>query len=232
MKIEKIENKIFCSHENCFENDHFNEVLKNGEISHVAYDGLSIEQNPNVIYPLWELINKIKPARVIEIGTFAGGLTLIIRDVLDYSELSNSDLITYDVNNPNFLMEKIGDKKIKVLVKNLFSEDYSKFKSNEEKEELSDYIIGDGCSLILCDGGSKKNEFNLISPLLKVGDVIMAHDYCYDNEIFQNEIFGKYWNWMEIENSDIKQVSHDNFLEDFMGSEFKNVAWVCKMKIK
>lgn len=228
--MKTIEEKILCSQQNCFEDDHFNSVLQSGGISHVAYDGLSIEQNPNVIYPLYHLIKTINPSQILEIGTFAGGLTLMIRDILDHLSLNDCDLITYDVNFPFFLKEKINGKKINILVKNLFSENYSDFKSNLEKNEIYDYINNSGRTIVFCDGGSKKNEFNLISSLLKPGDIIMAHDYSYDEEIFKKEILNKYWNWKEIDNSDIIESCKKYNLEDFMMSEFKTVAWVCKIK--
>ena len=232
--MENVKNKMSCSGQNCFENDYFNSVIRDGSISHLSYNGLSVEQNPNIVYPFDKLISQNKPKRVLEIGTFAGGLTLIIRDLLDNNDLHSSDLITYDVNPPIYLTPQVESDKLNIVVKveNLFSGDYTEFISENIKNELSDFIQQDGCTLVLCDGGVKKNEFNLISPLLKVGDIIMAHDYCYDNEKFETEIKGKFWNWLEIQNSDIYSKCVENNLYDYLQDDFTKVAWVCKIKEK
>lgn len=198
----------------------------------MSYNGLSVEQNPNIVEPFNKLIDEKKPKRIIEIGTFAGGLTLIIRDLLNYNNLNETELITYDVNTPVHLINEVNklNLKIYVSVKNLFSDNYLEFKSTESEKELVDIIQQNGCTIVLCDGGSKKNEFRLISSMLKVGDVIMAHDYCYNEEKFEKEIKGKFWNWMEIQNSDISLSCIDNNLFDYMQEDFNQVAWVCKEK--
>ena len=86
------------------------------------------------------MIGFTKPSRILEIGTFHGGLTLIMRDLLDINGLNESDLLTYDVNTPNFLISQLGDKKITIRTKNLFTDNYDKFRDDESKKELFDYI--------------------------------------------------------------------------------------------
>jgi len=46
---------------------------------------------------------------------------------------------------------------------------------SDETMKLIQNIVGRGRTLIYCDA-RKKKEFNLYAPLLKKGDVIMAHD--------------------------------------------------------
>jgi hypothetical protein len=230
--MEYIKNKMMCSGQDCFKNDYFNSVIRSGSISHLSYNGLSVEQNPNIIYPFDKLITEKKPKRVLEIGTFAGGLTLIIRDLLNKNNLETSELITYDVNSPTYLIHQVQNDNlnIDVRVENLFSNDYSNFKSESVKKVLHSFIQQDGCSLILCDGGVKKNEFNLFSSILKIGDIIMAHDYCYDSDKFESEIKGNFWNWIEIQNSDIIESCENNNLYEYLQEDFNKVAWVCKIK--
>lgn len=230
--MENIKNKMSCSGQNCFENDYFNSVIRDGGICHLSYNGLSVEQTPNVIYPFNILIEENKPKRVLEIGTFVGGLTLMIRDLLDNNGLKSSEVLTYDVNSPNHLIHQVNTDNLNILVKieNLFLNDYSDFRSESVKESLRSFIQQDGCSLILCDGGVKKNEFNLFSSLLKIGDIIMAHDYCYDSNKFESEIKGKFWNWLEIQNSDIIESCENNNLYEYLQEDFDKVAWVCKIK--
>jgi hypothetical protein len=153
-----------------------------------------------------------------------------MRDLLDINGLNESDLLTYDVNTPNFLISQLGDKKITIRTKNLFTDNYDKFRDDESKKELFDYINQPGLTIVLCDGGSKKNEFRLISSLVKEGDVIMAHDYAKNQDYFESNIKNKFWNWMEIQDSDINQSSNENNLNFLMQDEFEKVAWVCKQK--
>jgi len=40
----------------------------------------------------------------------------------------------------------------------------------------------------------------------------------------------RFWNWMEIQNSDISECSETNNLSEYMFDEFINVGWVCKIK--
>jgi len=228
--MENIKNKMSCSGNDCFDDDFFNKNLKNGIITHLVYSNLSVEQNPNIVYPFSNLISTIRPNRVIEIGTFAGGLTLIIRDILDNNGLYESEITTYDVNEATYLKEQMGSKKIIAKTKNLFSHSYSTFNDEDSKNEIVNLIQQDGLTLVLCDGGVKKNEFNLISPYLKIGDVIMAHDYAANLEEFENNIKGKVWNWMEIQDSDIDDCCSTFNLIPLNQEEFTKVAWVCKIK--
>jgi hypothetical protein len=122
------------------------------------------------------------------------------------------------------------EEKIQYNDENLFSYDYQSFKDENSKKQIYDFINEDGVCLILCDGGSKKNEFRLISPLLKNGDVIMAHDYSPNNLFFEDKMKNKYWNWMEIQDSDISNSCEGNNLLEFMFDEFITVGWVCKIK--
>jgi 2-hydroxy-3-keto-5-methylthiopentenyl-1-phosphate phosphatase len=105
------------------------------------------------------------------------------------------------------------------------------FESNETEKEIYDIINQEGISIVLCDGGSKKNEFNLLSNLLKKGDIIMAHDYAPNEIFFKQKMINNYWNWLEIQDSDIDFVCKKNNLVPYMNEEFIEVAWVCKIKI-
>jgi predicted O-methyltransferase YrrM len=230
MNTNLIKKYLTCSGEDCFNDDFFNRNLSIGNITHASYKGISIEQNPNIIDVFNQLINDIKPSRILEIGTFAGGLTLIMRDLLDLNNLTDSDVITYDVNTPHFLLNQISNIKITSKVINLFSDNYLDFKDENSKNELIDIIGQPGVTLVLCDGGSKKNEFNLISSLLKKGDVIMAHDYAPNDEYFQKNIENKLWNWLEIQDSDINESCVNNNLKPYMEEDFRKVVWVCKIK--
>ena len=114
---------------------------------------------------------------------------------------------------------------IDVRIENIFYNDYKNL-----KQEIIDFIKQDGTTLVLCDGGNKVAEFNLISKFLKVGDIIMAHDYAYDRETFNNKINLKLWNWFEISEKDIEQSCIDNNLIDIDRELFEKAVWVSKIK--
>ena len=90
-------------------------------------------------------------------------------------------------------------------------------------------IENSGKVLVLCDGGNKVREFNIISDFLKPGDVIMAHDYAPNRQVFENKYKNKLWNWFEIQDRDIQDAVDSNNLKDYH-TEFNDVAWVCKTK--
>ena len=116
-----------------------------------------------------------------------------------------------------------------VIIKNLFDADYSRL---EESKLVQDYVQSLGVSLVLCDGGNKKMEFNIISPLLKEGDFIMAHDYAPNSEYFEKHIKGKIWDWFEIEDSHVEQACKDNNLASYDQQNFAEVVWLCRRKRK
>jgi len=223
-------NELLCSSNNCFDNNFFINSLKK-DIAHLSYRGLATEQNPNIIYPFDKLISEIKPLRIIEIGTFAGGLTLILRTILDNNNLEDSHIITYDVHSPTYLLPIIKNvTNIISYTKNLFDETYSNFANEQNKNEIVSFIQEQGITLLLCDGGCKKCEFNILSNHLKPNDIIMAHDYAPNAEYFKLYMENKIWNWHEIQDSDINESIKNYNLKPYMREEFLNVAWACFKK--
>lgn len=195
-----------------------------------AYKGTTILQHSDISEKLKNLFTEIKPARVLEIGTSYGGLTLLVRDLLDEVELVNSDFRSYDVMETNryHLEEAINNgAKIDLRIKNVFNHQYDDL---IEVDEIQSYIQQPGTTIVLCDGGSKKNEVNILSKYLKTGDIIMAHDYSPNSEYFEEHIRDKIWNWHEIQDSDIEETVNKYNLKPFMQEEFQKVVWVCKIK--
>ena len=195
---------------------------------HFIYENLIISQHENVGSAFDKLIKQVKPKRILEIGTADGGLTLMLRDLLDNNGLKDSIIRTYDIIDQVNLKNKSVDG-IEIITKSPFNYPYSDLVNPEEMKE---FIKRDGLTLVLCDGGYKINEFLLLSEFLKVGDIIMAHDYAHNEKIFKDEIENKIWNWHEIQYSDIERSCSKNNLEPYMKDEFSQVVWVCKMKMK
>ena len=189
-----------------------------------AYRGTTTLQHENIAIPLKKLFETVNPCQVLEIGTSYGGLTLLLRDLLDEVGLVNSDLRSYDVLETDryWLKNAIENgAKIDFRVKNIFNHMYDQV---VEEVELTDFIHRDGCTIILCDGGSKKNEFNILSKYLRSGDIIMAHDYSPNPEYFEQYIRNEVWNWHEIQDSDIKDTVDQYNLEPFMQEDFQQVV--------
>lgn len=193
------------------------------------YEGIATQQHDDVEKVFEQLFNKTKPVRILEIGTAFGGLTLLLRNLLDRLSFESTDIRTYDVEPKNYLASYI-EKGVKIdsRIKDIFNHSYSEL---VEVDEIKSYIQSEGTTIVLCDGGSKKNEFRILSEYLKPGDIIMAHDYAPNESYFLEYIRDKIWNWLEIQDTDINQPCIDNNLLPYMDEEFKKVVWVCKKKI-
>ena len=194
------------------------------------YGHLFMSQHPDTPQVFSELLDIIRPSRILEIGTFHGGLTLMLREALDNIGLSGSVIRTYDIHNQEFLKPLVKDILVDVITKNLFNEDYSGFTDNNAKAEIENFIQQDGTTIVLCDGGCKKCEYNMLTPLLKNQDIIMAHDYCPNKEYFENHLKDKVWDWCEIEDCDIQEVSDKYNLIPFHQDKLLTVAWNCRIK--
>jgi hypothetical protein len=136
----------------------------------------------------------------------------------------NCHILSYDINEQGWYKDMISEG-IDVRVENVFNLHYT-----EVKQEVIDFIQQDGITLILCDGGSKIHEFNLLSNYMKQGDYIMAHDYSQDKETFEKDVYMKLWNWHEISDKDIQEACDRNNLTSYDKESFDKVVWVCKIK--
>jgi hypothetical protein len=195
---------------------------------HFVYNGLATSQHTGINVPFTELFSKTAPARILEIGTFHGGLTLLLRDILDEMGLHNTIIDTYDIHDCTFLSYHIErGRRINKHTESLFNNTYELL---VDPEKVKKYIASEGTTVVLCDGGNKKNEFNLLSEFLKPGDIIMAHDYARNIEYFETNVRNKIWNWMEIQDSDIQDSINSFGLVSCMKEQFENVAWVCMKK--
>lgn len=189
-----------------------------------SYDGWAAQQNPNTFEVFHNFIQEVKPKRILEIGTALGGLTRFIKYTCDLLEL-DCHVLSYDIVDHAWY-QGLKDVGVDMRVENIFNGDYT-----EVKQGVIDFIQEEGTIIILCDGGSKIHEFNILSKYIKTGDFIMAHDYAENREIFENQIYLKVWNWHEISDSDIKQSCEENNLEIFHKETFENVAWTCRKKL-
>lgn len=188
-----------------------------------AYLGHSAQQNHYAYESFFNLLKEVKPSRIVEIGTGMGGFTLFLKMCCDDLEL-DTKIVSYETNDRESY-EFIRSHNIDIRVKNVFFEGYAGI-----EQELIDLIVEDGVCLVLCDGGHKISEFNLLSKYIKNGDIIMAHDYASNQQNFNENIEYKYWNWLEISDSDIEDAVTSNNLHPYMQDVFDKAVWVCKLK--
>jgi uncharacterized UPF0146 family protein len=188
-----------------------------------GYMGHAAQQNHNVYEVFYNFLNEIKPKRILEIGTALGGFTSYLNIISKEGNL-NIEILSYDIYRRDWYDEMISEG-IDVRVEDIFNSDFSSVNN-----EVIDFIKRDGITLILCDGGYKIGEFNVLSNYLKIDDFIMAHDYSFDNEKFNKDIKNKIWNWCEITESDIHNACVRNNLISYNQEIFDSVVWVCKQK--
>ena len=141
-----------------------------------SYRGIMLQQHEDYQSIFSKLLENTKPARILEIGTGAGGLTLFLQDKLNEIGLKETYILSYDVNTTNFDSNIYDLTNLELSKENLFGGG-NEFILNR-KDLIESYIKNIGMTIVLCDGGNKIKEFTQISPLLKEGDIIMAHDYC------------------------------------------------------
>jgi hypothetical protein len=203
-------------------------VYKKSNLDHddsiSTYDGWAAQQNPNVFETFHHFIDRVKPSRILEIGTSLGGFTSFLNYTCKKLEI-DCHILSYDIIS-HVWYEEMRKNGVDVRIENIFNDDYT-----EVKQEVIDFIREDGITIILCDGGSKIHEFKLLSKFMKSGDFIMAHDYAENKESFEQKIKGKIWNWHEISDSDVSQSCVENNLEIYDKDTFENVVWTCRKKI-
>ena len=185
-----------------------------------SYYNIEMQQNSNVT--LFEpFLKRENFAAIIEIGTRFGAFTRLIKDI-NYE----SEVYSYDIEDKKPLA--LSRKNINFFIQNIFDAEYANVVDTEALSILNSPYR----KLILCDGGNKIKEFNCLAKHLKIGDVIMAHDYAPSIEYFDANIKGKIWNWCEITEPDIMQVSKDCGLVHYNQEEFQKAMWVCKVKVQ
>lgn len=189
-----------------------------------SYQGHEAQQNPFAYEVFYNFLKTTKPKRILEIGTSSGGFTLFLRLICTDLELE-TEIVSYEIHDrPSY--EFLRSKGLDIRIKNIFKEDYS----DVTIQEPIDYIQQDGTTVVLCDGGYKIGEFNLLSKFIKSGDFILAHDYASTSEYFNENINLKLWNWHEIQDLNIQDAVNNNNLEPYMHGEFQKAVWVCKTK--
>ena len=196
--------------------------MENNINGHFMYQGIHMTQQIPEIKTFFEVLLKTENFNtIIEIGTSLGGLTYIIDDICVENNLVKN-IHTFDYSYKDFVDNNLKNRNI------------SYYNMDEKTDEFINTVknlisTGDKV-LLLCDGGDKISEFNYYSTIIKNNDFIMAHDYSISKEIFEENINGKIWNWLEIQYNDIETSINVNNLIEYTVINFKNAAWACFLK--
>lgn len=193
---------------------------------HSEYKGFTAQQ-VDYFYPtLRKFLEEVRPSRVLEIGTAGGGFILAVREILNEIGLHDSPVKTFDVIESPYY-EKLRSFNIEINIENIFDHAYINL---VKPEKIVPYIQQEGTTVIFCDGGHKIGEFNSIAPHIKKGDYILAHDYIDTWENYQKNYKEKIWDWCEVEEKYISEISVKENLEFYNKDEFDKIVWVCKIK--
>lgn len=159
--------------------------------------GLHMSQHPQAVVKLNQLLNGTSPARIIEIGAGNGGLTVLF--ALYCALVGNCVLHAYDKTPGRHakLLESMG---YPVVLKDVLED-------AANVAEVAALVSCPGRTLLMCDAG-KALEANLYIPHMKVGDIIMMHDFAADAETFERDIRGKVWNWHEAWYDRVAEACH------------------------
>jgi cephalosporin hydroxylase len=155
-----------------------------GTADHTFF-GLRMTQHPYAVVKLNQLLNAIRPARIVEIGAGNAGLTVLFAL---YCAATGTQLHSYDIQDGTHHAQ------LAAMGYPISRKDVLTVEANVE--EVRAIVAREGRTLIIADGG-KAIEFNLLAPSMKVGDFICMHDFAPDAATFERDIKGKIWNWHE-----------------------------------
>jgi predicted O-methyltransferase YrrM len=183
-------------------------------MSYAIIDNLIAAQVPKALELFLTIIKDFD--LIIEIGTHRGAFSIWLYN----NKNLNCKFKTFEIN-PNLIeMSNTYKSVIDIKITDCFSE--------EAITDIKNLIKTHGKTLLLCDGGSKNEEFILYSKYLKPNDVIMLHDYSHDNNKQKYKEIAIKHNWPNGYESCfevIKQSVKDNNLQMFLYDEFLNVLW-------
>jgi len=188
-----------------------------------TYNGWAAQQNYKAFEVFHNFIQSVKPKKILEIGTSIGGFTQFLKYTCDNLGL-DTHIISLDIHEKHWYSDII-EMGVDLRLENIFLNNFE-----DVPQEYKDFIQGDGVTIVLCDGGDKVREFNLLSKFLKRGDYILGHDYAFNRQVFEESVYQKVWNWHELSESDILNCSQENNLVDYNREIFESVVWVCKKK--
>lgn len=168
-----------------------------------SWENIHCLHRPEDFFVIKKIIEEIKPKNTIELGTYFGGFTGILSDMVkpwggivhtfDVKKVKDNriDEMLKKCGNVIFYEEDvIGKKRSKGIIKGV---------TNKKVVEL----ISDGIVALYCDNGDKNIELEIYAPYLNKGSIIGTHDYGTECIIDRAEKF--------MEKTGFKQFHHNKF---------------------
>lgn len=182
--------------------------------------GLELQQNIYAPTLLTGLFEDEVPELILEMGTAFGGLTvgLWIWGFLNGCRVMSWDIVNNKVRKVDKLMTAIGAE--------------FKLKSCLDPAEIGmirTLISKSGKTFVLCDGGNKAEEVRTFAPMLKVGDIIAAHDYCPSPRTFDKRYRHAIWMNYEIGDDSRRELEKIGF--EIYAPELAMAAWLCMKRV-
>lgn len=196
-------------------------IFPNGfddELSRSPFQEFLACQRPEVFKLFDEFIKQEQPSLIIEIGSCYGGLS---KSLYDSSVKHNCKFITFDIVE-NDTSNQLRKYDIDFRIQNIFNSDYSIIDPIFIEEIKDEHL------LVLCDGGHKIGEFNAFAKVISPGDILMCHDFSYNQKDFEEHSF---WGWSEIKEENILESIQQNNLYYYNMHLWHQLAWGCFKKL-
>jgi 23S rRNA U2552 (ribose-2'-O)-methylase RlmE/FtsJ len=172
-------------------------------------DGVIAAQTPKIEPAFRTILGKF--STIIEIGFHRGALSLWLYK----NKNDKTKLVCYDIT---LEFKEVNNDNIDFRQGDCFDENII--------NEIKMLIESQGKTLVLCDGGYKEKEFNLFSTFLKIGDVIMLHDYAHSDEDYERIKVQTGWKThAESKFENIQSAITSNNLQSYYYDKFKEVLW-------
>lgn len=146
--------------------------------NHSCLFGRHVNQHPKFVYVIDKILSGFDFARIVELGTFTGNLSLYF---LLWALERNSEFLTYDL----FEYEQT---KLKKLLN--FDKHFRQVDILFALDEIAEECGKPGKTVLFCDNGNKIIEFNALSDKIKKGDMIITHDWGVEIKPEQVEMSG------------------------------------------
>tara|TARA_B110000858_G_scaffold161220_1_gene185716 strand:+ start:1468 stop:2067 length:600 start_codon:yes stop_codon:yes gene_type:complete len=177
-------------------------------------DGYRLQQDEKCSEYFERYLSIINPERILELGTANGGLTNILRKLID------CPILTVEQNKE--IIDPRTYNNAEVVIGDFFSTTFI-------DHTLIPFISLPGRTLVLCDAFNKIHQYRKFVRFIKPNDVIAVHDYFPTIKYFNENIKGKRWNWCDITDQDIQAVNQEFGMVD-IGSEINYIFWASKIK--
>ncbi len=131
----------------------------------LMFVGQRAGHNPYIYHVISEVLSEYKVESIIEVGTYQGALTMYLGL---WGARLNVPVLSVDIEDNLYhpvypVLERLG---VTVFSGDVF-----------ENLDLLTEFIGGKPTYLVCDGGDKAREFDVIGKIVPVGSVISIHDW-------------------------------------------------------